>query len=93
MSELQRRLARPVADDPVRAPDPRLVRVLNVALPASRPPEQEDLTDAARGCASWFADMLEEFAGTYDGGDVAERAYAIGFRGAAHEVRKTGGVR
>ncbi len=40
--------------------------------------------------AARLADMIVEYADTYDQDDATERAYAIGFRGAADLVRRAG---
>ncbi len=62
------------------------------ALCRHDPRQGGDGVVAARAAAAWLANMLDEYADTYDADDVTERAYAIGFQGAAFEVRKAGDV-
>ncbi len=62
------------------------------ALHRSKPGNGGDGVVAARAAAAWLADMLDEYADTYDQDDGIEVLYATGFRGAAREVRRRGGV-
>ncbi len=69
-------------------PDRELMRALSHALPESRPSQLEDIADAARSGADWFAAMLDDRAREED--DMVRRAV---WRQAARLVRDAGGVR
>ncbi len=72
----------------MREPNPDLMRALTCALPESGPAQPEEIADAARSVADWFADMLDDYAKDQDDENIR-----VGLHRAATQVRRTGGVR
>ncbi len=71
------------------APDAGLQKRIAAQMPMS----QRQVEGIARASATWFAEMLDQYAAdTYDQDDRIESAYAFAFGRAAHEVRECGGV-